>query len=345
MRDLLAILDGVIIGFVWLLSRLLADPRNPWQILDRPNARSLHAQPVPRMGGLAILVGVLMGSAFAPWRFSWRLDVVLAALALVAILSWYDDIRGVSPRLRLLTHSVAALGVAWAYVQWPPVLLPHWALSVPGPLAVILMTIFLVWWINLYNFMDGMDGFAGGMAVVGFATLALLGLRAHDLPYAEIGFIVASAACGFTISNFPPARLFMGDMGATTLGFAAGIMVLAGAQRGDFPVWVGLIVFSPFLVDATVTLIRRLARGENPTTAHRDHYYQRLVRLGLSHKRTVLGEYGLMAVCGVCAYASVGRPALAQWAILAFLAVFYGFLAALVGRWEGYGTGNGKASF
>jgi len=331
-------------GLVWFLSRLLADPRNPWQVLDRPNARSLHARPVPRMGGLAILIGVLTGSAFLPWHFSWRLDVVWAALALVASVSWYDDIHGASPRVRLFVHGAAALSVAWAYLQWPHMLLPHWALPVPGPVAVVVMAVFLAWWTNLYNFMDGMDGLAGGMAVVGFATLALLGWRAHDLPYAEISLIVASAAGGFTISNFPPARLFMGDMGAATLGFAAGIMILAGAQRGDFPVWAGLIIFSPFLVDATVTLIRRLARGENPTTAHRGHYYQRLVRSGLGHRRVVLGEYGLMAACAACAYAAVGRPTSTQWDILAFLVVLYGILVILVGRWEGHGTDKGKVS-
>ncbi|MHB8253925.1 MAG: glycosyltransferase family 4 protein [Acidiferrobacter sp.] len=344
MRDLSGIIDGGIVGLVWYVSRLLAHPRNPWRVLDWPNARSLHAQPVPRMGGIAIAMGVVLGSAFGSWHFSWRLDGVLGALALVAVLSWYDDRHGLSPSARLLGHSLAALIVAWVYVQWPNPLLPQWGLSVDRPVATILMALFLVWWINLYNFMDGMDGFAGGMAVSGFGMLALLGYGAHDLPYAEIGMTVACAALGFTISNFPPARLFMGDMGATTLGFGAGIMILAGAQRGDFPVWVGLIVFSPFLVDATVTLIRRLARGASPTTAHREHYYQRIVQLGFGHRRTVLGEYALMAVCALCAWVSIGRSAPTQWAILAFLAALYGLLGALVKRREGYEKGNGKAA-
>lgn len=339
------ILDSLICGVVWVLSRFFADPRNPWRVLDWPNARSLHERPVPRMGGLAIVLGVLLGFAWERWPLSWHLGLVVLALALVAVGSWYDDLRGLSARIRLGVHGGAAGLAAWAYLHWPVSWLPHTTLALDRPIALLFMTLFLVWWINLYNFMDGMDGLAGGMAVFGFSTLALLGYRAHDLSYVEVSLTVASAALGFTLTNFPPARLFMGDLGSTLLGFAAGLMVLIGADRGDFPVWAGLIVFSPFLVDATVTLIRRLWRRENLAVAHRDHYYQRCVRSGFSHRQTVIGEYLLMALCSACAYLAIGRSALLQWAILAFLVVVYGFLAALVGRWEALREGDGKASY
>lgn len=338
------LLDVGIALVTWLLAYLLAHPRNPWQILDRPNARSLHARPMPRMGGLAVGAGVLLGGFVGFGHLPARLLIVIGAFILLAMLSFYDDVYGLSPRIRLLGHGLVAFAVANGYVRWPVLLLPHWAVPLGGPLAVVLMALFLMWWINLYNFMDGMDGLAGGMAVFGFGTLALLGLRAHDPSYAEVGFLVASAALGFTVSNFPPARLFMGDAGATTLGLGAGVMILAGAQRGDFPLWVGLIVFSPFLVDATLTLLLRIARGENPTVAHRSHYYQRLVRLGLGHRRVVLAEYLLMTICAACAYGSVGRSDLAQWLVLVFLLVLYVMLAGLVSLWETWGNGNGKAS-
>ncbi len=331
------IMDGGVVLVSWLCSRLLAHPRNPWQVLDQPNARSLHARPVPRMGGLAIAAGALMGFCADSWQWSRGLAVAMTALAVVAVLSWYDDQAGLSPRLRLLVHVAAAALVAVLVQPSPGDLLPGLAVVPGGFLAILFVTGFLVWWINLYNFMDGMDGFAGGMAVFGFGALAALAYRAHDVPYAEASLTVAAAALGFTVSNFPPARLFMGDVGATALGFGAGMMILAGDARGDFPTWAGLIVFSPFLVDATLTLVRRVARGENPTVAHREHYYQRLVQAGLSQRRTVLGEYALMAVCAVAAYAAVGVPVPWQWVILASLAVTYTALAAWVGRWEGHG--------
>lgn len=335
--------DGVIVLFVWAMSRLLVHPRNPWQVLDWPNARSLHGRPVPRMGGLAVGCGVLLGAAWEGGRPSLPLIVVYGALALVALVSWYDDKAQLSAGVRLLAHGLAALVVAFVYLRWPTALLPGLHVLVDGSWGAVLMAVFLVWATNLYNFMDGMDGFAGGMAVCGFTMLAVLGYRAHDTGFFEAALVVASAALGFTFSNFPPAILFMGDLGAATLGFGAGIMVLVGSQRGDFPIWIGLVIFSPFWVDATVTLVRRIARGESPTVAHREHYYQRLVRLGFGHRRTVLGEYALMVVCGGAAYAALGRPIGQQWAILLSLAALYGLLAALVARWERYEEGDGKA--
>ena len=335
-------MDAAGAGVAWLACRLLAHPRNPWQVLDWPNERSLHDRPVPRTGGLAIACGLLVAAFGLSWDATRAGLVVAAAVLAVALLSWYDDRKGLSPRLRLAVHIAAALTVAVAAIRLPVAWLPGIAIPLDTPLMVLVTTLFLVWWINLYNFMDGMDGFAGGMAVFGFGALAALGYRAHDLAYAGAALAVASAALGFTVANFPPARLFMGDMGATTLGFAAGIMILAGPARGDFPLWAGLVVFSPFLVDATVTLLKRAVRGERLTAAHRGHYYQRLVRAGLSHRRTVLGEYGLMAVCGLSAYAGAGASVPAQWAIIAVLAVLYGALAALV-RWrEGHGQISGK---
>ena len=329
-------MDAIGAWVAWLACWLLVHPRNPWQVLDWPNERSLHDRPVPRTGGLAIFCGAVVAAFGLKWEVARGGLIMAGAILAVALLSWYDDRKGLSPRLRLAVHVVAALAVAIAAIRLPVIWLPGVAITLGTPLTVLVTTLFLVWWINLYNFMDGMDGFAGGMAVFGFGALAALGYRAHDPAFAGIAAAVASAAFGFTAANFPPARLFMGDMGATVLGFVAGIMILDGSARGDFPLWAGLTVFSPFLVDATVTLLKRVARGERLTAAHRGHYYQRLVRAGLSHRRTVLGEYALMAVCGLSAYGAAGAPVPVQWAIIAALAVLYGALAALVWWWEGH---------
>jgi UDP-N-acetylmuramyl pentapeptide phosphotransferase/UDP-N-acetylglucosamine-1-phosphate transferase len=184
-----------------------------------------------------------------------------------------------------------------------------------------------VWLVNLYNFMDGMDGLAGGMAVIGFGTLALLGYLAGSPAYAAAALVVAAAAGGFLPFNFPPARLFMGDVGSGSLGFLAAFFILLAERLRLFPLWMSLLVFSPFVVDASWTLIRRACKGRIPWQAHREHFYQRLVRSGWSHRRTTLWSYILMLKCAAlavlaswCAAAGV-QGLLLGWMILMYLAI------------------------
>ena len=151
---------------------------------------------------------------------------------------------------------------------------------------------------NLYNFMDGMDGFAGGMTVIGFGLLGYLGWQAHHPVISVIATLQSAAAAGFLVHNFPPAKIFMGDVGSVSTGFLAAALIVLGCRDGVFDLWVPLIVFSPFILDATVTLARRAFHHEKVWEAHRDHYYQRLVLSGWGHRRTVLAEYGVMALCG-----------------------------------------------
>ena len=133
---------------------------------------------------------------------------------------------------------------------------------------------------NLYNFMDGMDGLAGGMGVFGFGFLGLAGWLHGDTGFAVQSWVIAAAALGFLRFNFPPAQIFMGDAGSTVFGFLAAVFILQAQRRGLLPVWCGILIFSPFVVDATVTLIRRVLRGDAIWIAHRSHYSQRLVTLG-----------------------------------------------------------------
>lgn len=324
MAELLAVFVLALVGV-----RILLHPRSPWRALDVPNARSLHKHVVPRTGGLAILFAVGAGMLMMISHVTVCAMAVAVTVTLVAGISWYDDQYAVRPLVRLVAHIFAALIVA-VLIPWPRVVLPGLGGSFTPVMTYGIVVCFLVWWANLYNFMDGMDGFAGGMAVIGFGTLAILGLRHHDLLFMQMNATVSLAALGFTLSNFPPARLFMGDVGAVTIGFLVGIMMLIGAQRGDVPLWASLIIFSPFWVDATITLLKRLMRGENVTVAHRDHYYQRLVRTGLGHQRVVLGEYVLMVSCAVSAYQAVGRPVSVEWGIILFWAMVYVFLARAV---------------
>jgi len=285
-------LTGIALSFLLsvLLTAWLAGRFSPIRIQDAPNERSLHARPTPRTGGLAILLAMVAGV----WMLfresglpSWCVFPALAAL-IVAMVSLLDDLIGLSPVLRLPVHLMAAALVVFGSGDISP-----W-LTIAGMLA-------LTWMLNLYNFMDGMDGFAGGMSVIGFSFLGLAGWHAGDLPFMSIALCIAAASAGFLLFNFPPARIFMGDVGSATLGLLAGALSWQGWHAGLFPLWFPVLVFSPFIVDATVTLIRRGIRAEKLWQAHREHYYQRLALAGWGHRRTVLLEYLLMLGVGISA--------------------------------------------
>jgi len=286
----------------WLTQRF-CNPKSRLHVLDYPNERSLHSKPTPRTGGVAILAGVLTGFLLlALWSAAGDYLLWLGlSVVTISVFSYMDDRHGLAVRVRLLGH-LASAGILTASGLALPVLsLPGVVLAWPVWLGVIFSLLFLIWMANLYNFMDGMDGFAGGMAVIGFGTFALLGHMAGSQLFSAVCLVVAAAAGGFLFFNFPPARIFMGDTGSSVLGLLAGAMILWAARHDVFPFWLGLLVFSPFLVDATATLMRRFFRRERIWKAHKTHYYQRLVLSGWGHRKTVLAEYVLMCACSVTA--------------------------------------------
>lgn len=243
-----------------------------------------------------------------------------------------DDYKHVAARWRFIIHLLAACLLLISGLGLNKLQFSVWETNLPLWSLALLTLVFTVWMINLYNFMDGMDGFAGGMTVIGFSALAWLG-RA-DADFAGFCLIVAAASAGFLVHNFPPAKIFMGDTGSTTLGFLAAVCSLGGSKVGLFPLWAALLVFSPFIVDATVTLLRRLFRGERVWEAHRSHYYQRLVLLGWGHRRTVLAEYVLMLACAGSAVGAVALPPSGQLSLLIAWVVIYLLLMWAVERLE-----------
>ncbi|MBK1722097.1 MraY family glycosyltransferase [Thiocystis violacea] len=293
--------------------------------LDQPNARSLHSTPVPRTGGLGVLTGIVTTLCLAgamgavPPELGW----IAAAVAAVAAVSFVDDLGHLPPLVRLMVHLLAAILLVIGGVFEDFIDLPGLTLVVPGAALGLLVVLFVVWMINLYNFMDGMDGFAGGMAVIGFSSLALLGWRAEDPSYAVAALCVACAAGGFLIFNLPPARIFLGDIGSSSLGLLAAGFALWGAQRDLFPLWVAGLIFSPFIVDATWTLLARLVRGERIWEPHRSHHYQRLVLAGWSHRKTLLRGYLVMAAVAACAIAAPGLSVRDQWMLLGAWTIIY----------------------
>lgn len=308
-------------------------------MLDRPNERSLHERPVPRSGGIAIAAGIAagvaahaaMGGAAVPFVFV----VTLAVAGALALVSLADDILTLPTRLRLAAHLAAAgavLGVGMG-------------ISDPMPFALLLLAV--AWYANLYNFMDGSDGLAGGMAVFGFGAYAWAAHQSGHAALAVLGGAVAVASLAFLLMNFHPARLFMGDVGSVPLGFLAGALGVLGWRDGVWPLWFPLLVFAPFVCDATLTLLKRLLRRERIWQAHKDHYYQRLVRMGIGHRGVAWIEYAVMAGCTAIALlirtAEPGMQAVAVGAATAALVAIAVWVDARWVRWKRAQENSGGA--
>ena len=290
----------------FLLVYFLSRQSSPLIILDQPNERSLHTKPISRTGGLGILSGILVAGLYllSSQDFPDYLLSIFAGVMLIAVVSLIDDKRGVSVRYRLLVHILAAVVLISNGFYISTLGTPFFLLELHPEVAYILTFLFIIWSINLFNFMDGMDGFAGGMAFIGFSVFAILGSLKGASVFVSLAAIIASANGVFLLFNFPPARIFMGDTGSSVLGFLMAAMMIWADSREIFPLWLGILVFSPFILDASLTLLRRAIKGEKIWQAHRSHLYQRLVLSGWSHKRTVIMEYGMMLVCAFLALCS-----------------------------------------
>ncbi len=295
-----------------------------WKLAtDIPNERSLHVRPTPRVGGWGV-VPVLVVATLLMAPSLWL--IALGAVFLAAV-SQIDDRRGLPARVRFAAHFLAVLMVVAIY----PAPIPWWCAAI--------IAFLMLWLVNLYNFMDGADGLAGGMAFFGFGGYAIAALAGPHpviaLSWASVA--VAGAALGFLILNFHPAKIFLGDAGSIPLGFLAGALGYWGWRQGAWPVWFPALVFSPFIGDASVTLIRRLARGEKFWQAHREHYYQRMVRLGESHAAMAVKWYVVMFVGIIIALLALESSPALQWGIVAGWAIVLALLGAVVdARWRNF---------
>jgi UDP-N-acetylmuramyl pentapeptide phosphotransferase/UDP-N-acetylglucosamine-1-phosphate transferase len=301
---------------------ILLSPIGRRRLLDRPNERSLHQRPVPRSGGIAIAAGVAASVAASDAALGHGVAAILAIACVLAAISLADDILTLPTLLRLAVH-LAAAGIALGLVV---------GVADPALFAVLLLAI--AWYANLYNFMDGSDGLAGGMTVFGFGAYAWVAHQAGHGALTTASGGIAVAALAFLVVNFHPARLFMGDVGAVPLGFLAGALGVLGWRDGVWPLWFPVLVFAPFVCDATLTLVKRLLRRERVWQAHREHYYQRLVRMGFGHRGTAWIEYAAMAGCVATALLSRAADAATQAGALAAAAAVLVAIAAWIDmRW------------
>jgi UDP-N-acetylmuramyl pentapeptide phosphotransferase/UDP-N-acetylglucosamine-1-phosphate transferase len=314
-----AVVATVVLGLLSLNSMRLP--------LDYPSGRSLHARPVSRVGGIAIWAGFLPVALLSAGPFGNKV-AWLGPWALVTAVSFADDWFGVRAVVRLVVQTIAALAFAFA--------LPASAAegsSTSHVLASIAIAFAIVWSANLFNFMDGNDGLAAVMSICGFGAFGIAALRAAV--DADVFFALAAAALVFLWVNLPPARAFMGDGGSVGLGFLAAAFGFYGIRAEMWPSWFPLLVFLPFAADATVTVVRRISRGDHLFEAHRTHYYQRLHQMGPGHRGTLVFYAVLITGTSASALYTLAVAPGFGWSVTAtWIVAIGGLFAAIDYHWR-----------
>lgn len=297
----------------WVISRLLITFLAARGVLDIPVARSSHTAPTPRGGGIAvigtiILLGALSGS------FPLGVLILIGALALIG---WIDDVRSISPLPRFSAQIIA---VAAALYSNPNLaIIP--GIDMPMVLGAAIIGIGWLWFINLYNFMDGIDGITGVETLsicIGIPLVSMVAGVAIELILPSA--LIAAAIAGFLFVNWHPAKIFLGDVGSVPLGFVIAWMLLILAQQGE---WASAIILPMYyLADATITLLCRLMQKEKIWQAHKEHFYQRAHQGGLRHDAIalrILGTNIVLVILAIVATQGYPIPALITAGVLTAL--------------------------
>jgi Fuc2NAc and GlcNAc transferase len=300
-------------------------------LFDIPNARSSHDRPTPRIGGAAIVLSTAIGLAVFASLSHAELIVALSA-ASVALLGLLDDLYSLSARLRFVCQMGAACVVVFVADLPLNRLALSEALMIPlGALAIPAAIFWVVGYTNAFNFMDGINGIAAFQAIVGGATFAVIFASRNDYGWAALALAAACAAAGFLPWNFPRAVIFMGDVGSGALGFSLSTFVLHAVQGGT-PFVLAIPPLLPFLCDTSVTLIRRVMRGERFFEAHRGHYYQRLNQQGWSHHAVTLLWTLLSLMGAMVAILGVGWNGSIRFAAVVALLAVHAAIFVLIDR-------------
>jgi len=297
----------------WLGSRLLITFLASRGVLDVPVTRSSHTAPTPRGGGIAVIGTVILIGAISG---SFPL-VILILTGVLALIGWIDDVRSISPLPRFSAQILAV--VVALYLEPNLATIPH--ADIPMTLGAAILGVGWLWFINLYNFMDGIDGITGVETLsicIGIALVSIIAGTPGDLILPSA--LIAAAIFGFLFVNWHPAKIFLGDVGSIPLGFVIGWMLISLAQHGA---WAAAIILPMYyLADATITLLRRLMRKEKIWQAHKNHFYQRAHQCGLGHNQIALRilatNSGLIALA-IVATQGYAIPALIAAAVLTTL--------------------------
>jgi UDP-GlcNAc:undecaprenyl-phosphate GlcNAc-1-phosphate transferase len=299
-------------------------------LMDFPGARSSHKTPTPTMGGVAIVVAFFAGTIlarFSPvhWVAPGWLGWFAAGAGMVAVVGLIDDFRRLPVFLRLLLYGVAAgMGVAGG-IRLRVIDVPLLGKIEFGILEIPITVLWILAVVSFYNFMDGIDGLAVGVGVIVTAFLAYIAWEVGNSNILILSVLLGSGCLGFVCYNFPPAKVFMGDVGSTFIGYTLAVLALMGNQSeksGYIPFLVPVLLLGTFLFDTTVTLGRRILRREKWYLSHREHYYQKMTKLGFSHLQITLSEYsvtfllGISALIYIRANQTLAFPILVIWLIL-----------------------------
>ncbi|MCI5141415.1 MAG: glycosyltransferase family 4 protein [Candidatus Electrothrix sp. ATG1] len=320
MGNVIGLLVGVFLSAFMLtgVMRRYAIAKN---IFDIPNRRSSHMLATPRGGGAAIVVSFLTGVFFVWLSGKIEKNFVIAVTGsgmLVAGIGFWDDHRHIKHQWRLSVHFVAACwSLLWLGGTTPQAL--HGFFIHAGWLGIGVVVFFMVWLLNLFNFMDGIDGIAGSEALFVSIGGAFLSFSAGSRSQALVLSILAAATLGFLIWNWPPAKIFMGDVGSGFLGMMLGVLSYAGTADGSVCIWSWLILFSIFIVDATVTLLRRMLHGEIWYEAHCNHTYQRAAKKYSHLKVTVSVNFINTLWLFPCAWYAYSNP---EWGIVLMIVAY-----------------------
>ncbi len=290
-----ALLACAIAAFV---TRFLVGWATRMGALDEPNERSSHTKVTPRGGGLSIVAVTLIGGLIASLEWPEHQAALLGLLGAsvaIASVSWLDDLKPVRNRVRFGVHLVSATAVVAMAGPIQTVDMGGLGTLHLGPAAWPLTLLWIVGLTNAFNFMDGIDGIAGITAASAGTAIAIAATCLGCPSVTLTGSVFAAAACGFLACNWPPAKIFMGDVGSAFCGFLiASLPMIAGSSASSRLVTVALFAMWPFIFDSLFTVARRFTRGENVFEAHRSHVYQRLTLAGWSHRRTTL-LYGMLS--------------------------------------------------
>jgi len=307
--------DILVLVLAFLLSWIVTRAMIFVNIQDIPVERSSHKKITPRAGGVGILTGFLVSVmiqdfSHLPFYEDWILLILLlCSAAIMGLIGFLDDIKGLSPIFRLLIQ----IGTAWFFVSFLGVFqtipFPYLGEINLGPFSLLISILWIVGFTNAFNFMDGLNGMAGVTTIIACLFLSILTYINHS--DFQIHLILASATFGFLRFNFPNAKIFLGDVGSFFLGFffAAWSLVAVRPVYGKFSIWVVPLLFFIYIYDVIFTCTRRLIKGKSFFEAHCEHLYQLLSQTGWSHIK-VTSLYGLIFITqGVVAFLMIGKPA------------------------------------